>query len=205
MEILLIIVIVVGLLYFGVRYENKSKEKIKATDDKMQLLHKLAEKGDGESCYKIGREYWYTNGGYYNHDQNKALEYFKKSCDLRYATGCDYAAGIYSDKTFDGYDIDEAIRYYKLGMSKDYDYEHVLGHPQKLAEIYLNIKNDVRTGASILSKACDDGDNFVCGRALGFFGEDISKSMRDEVIKYYMKKHPEKCQKCRFMDKWTSQ
>jgi len=172
-------------------------------DEKMQLLHKLCNQGDGESCYKIGREYRYTSGGYYGHDLQQALKYFKKSCDLKYATGCDYVAMTYMDESFSEYNIDKAIKYYKLGMTKEYDYEHVLGSPRSLAEIYINIKNDIPTGANILSKECDKGDDFVCGNALGCFGSDMPKNTRDKVLNYYMNNHPDKCRKCRFMDRWS--
>jgi TPR repeat protein len=204
MEALIIIGALLGLFYLGIQLEYRTRDKNRMSDEKMQLLHKLCNKGDGESCYKIGREYRYTSGGYYEHDQKKALEYFKKACDLKYATGCDYAADIYLDESFRDYNVDEAIKYYKLGMTKDYDYEHILGSPRKLAEIYINIKKDISTGADILSKECDRGDDFVCGNTLGYFGADVQKSTRDKVLDYYMNKHPDKCKKCRFMDKWSS-
>jgi len=201
MESLILGILVVGIIYLLIQYEQKKNANKKLKESEIQLLIESCNNGNGHSCYQIGQEYRYVEGGYFENNIEKALEYFNKGCALNNDLCCMLAGGIYENTSGKEYNIDKAITCYK----KSIQYGNSVS-ADSLARIYMEIKNDIPKAAKVLSSVCDKGDKGSCGRSLGFYGKIITKEYKDKVFNYYSKVHFDKCENCTYIQRWkTSQ
>ncbi len=130
-----------------IAYLNEQKEQKHASESldktRFQLMQTLCRADDASSCVSAG--VIYDEGKYgIALDDTKAIEYYRKGCNLGSAKGCAYLGLMYANGEGTGRDLKTALHFLEKGCSKGYD---------KACENASSVRNDLKNAFRGVSKS----------------------------------------------------
>lgn len=150
-----------------------------------QDLINECEKGDGESCRRIGRMYNYgrdAHGREAEKDKSKAKKFYKKACEFGSGKGCHELGYMYRYDLKNGLNNSKAVEWFQKACDLGYGESYV-----ELAHMYYygddGVEQDASKGVKLYKEACSLGEKAGCSSLGEIYNE--AKSDRYSLGEMY--------------------